>query len=153
MKFNEEFAVVIGNEEFRNSGIEKMSVSFEGLEMTVSAPHGSRCIKCALTEAEIYPIERADMRKGMAETVCRNTKGEEVAREKVPTFEGYYMCGDRGFYGPPMGSRADDIKIVSPPEKFKKALDEAMREFGNKKGDTEIKIDGESFAKLINRSD
>lgn len=151
MKFNEEFVVVIGNEEFRNNGIEKMSVSFEGLEMTVPTPHGSRYIKCALTEADICPIERADMRKDMAETVCRNAVGEEVLREKAPECQGYYACGDRGFYGPPIGNPDDDIEVVSPLRNMRKAFKEAIEEMGETLEAIKFDIseDGKQFAKSV----
>lgn len=45
----------------------------------------------------------------------------------VPTsreWEGYEMCGDRGFYGPPFGSHKNDTDMVTPLERIRQAFHE-----------------------------
>lgn len=117
------------------------------------------------TGNEIYKIEIDGTRfnldcgckSGTDFKISGNTKNLEFLGN-IPTareLEGYEMCGDRGFYGPPHGNPTDDIEIVSPLGTMKKALDEAIKEIDKTPGEIHVGIDldGKQFAKAIKPGD
>ncbi|SET71281.1 hypothetical protein SAMN05443270_1078 [Lacrimispora sphenoides] len=115
------------------------------------------------TGNEIYKIEIDGTRfnldcgceSGTDFKISGNTKNLEFLGN-TPTareLEGYEMCGDRGFYGPPHSNPADDIEIVSPLGTMKKAVEDALKEMGKNPKTIRVDIDGKQFAKAIKPGD
>jgi hypothetical protein len=80
-------------------------------------------------------------------------KGIDKTAGAIPSPWGYYMCGDRGFYGPPFGSSADDIEICAPLGTMKKVVEDALKEV--KKAEWSIRyditVDGEKLGNLVKK--
>ncbi|MGL6220793.1 MAG: hypothetical protein ACRC36_22350 [Lacrimispora sphenoides] len=150
MKLNDKnFAVMIGGHLFTGEDIMKISVNGSSFEMVYGW--------CTDTDTEVIvrcktkDVEFVESGITQHEYVCRNAKGEEAAREKAPSFEGYYMCGDRGFYGPPIGNPDDDIEVVSPLRNMMKAFNEAIEDMGETPEAIKFDIseDGKQFVKSV----
>lgn len=113
------------------------------------------------TGNEIYKIEIDGTRfnldcgckSGTDFKISGNTKNLEFLGN-IPTareLEGYEMCGDHGFYGPPHNNPDDDVEIVSPLGTMKKAVEDALKETGRTPGEMHVgvELDGKQFAKAI----
>lgn len=140
MKINKDFAVIVNGERFEAFDI--LEIHIDGGMFKMICEHGKeakKTIECRTRDVELVSAPQVP----------------ELSKPSCVSWEGYYMCGDRGFFVPPFGSSADDIEIVSPLGTMKQAFKEAIKEVGNTPKTIQVScdIDGVQFAKAIKPGD
>lgn len=140
MKINKDFAVIVNGERFDAFNI--LEIHIDGGMFKMVCEHGKeakKTIECRTRDVEFVSAPQVP----------------ELSKPSCASWEGYYICGDRGFFDPPFGSSADDIEIVSPLGTMKQAFKEVIKEVGNTPKTIQVScdIDGVQFAKAIKPGD